>query len=122
MGSCAQTWTLTGLTLHQREASSTACSEERQVLVLRLLSEGVGAKGTCTFPSFSPQWPYPNSAQMLTKVKEPSVLSQLDLNKACLSVLPCLLISAFVPLLPFSSARRLLFRALGRKISPKKNL
>lgn len=41
---CAQTWTWTGLTLHQREASSTACSEERQVLVLRQLSEGVGAK------------------------------------------------------------------------------
>lgn len=87
--------------------------------MLRLLSEGVGAKGTCTFPSFSPPMAL---SKLSTKVKEHSVLSRLDLNKACLSVLPCLLISAFVPLLPFSSARRLLFRALGRKISPKKNL
>lgn len=43
-GPCAQTWTWTDPTLHQREASSTACSEERQVLVLRQLFEGVGAK------------------------------------------------------------------------------
>lgn len=49
MGRCAQTWTWTGLILHQREASSTACSEERQVLVLRQLSEGVGAKVPALF-------------------------------------------------------------------------
>lgn len=52
-GRCAQTWTWTGLILRQREASSTACSEERQVLVLRQLSEGVGAKVLALFlPSF----------------------------------------------------------------------
>lgn len=52
-GRFPQTWTWTGPILHQREASSTACSEERQVLVLRLLSEGVGAKVLPLFlPSF----------------------------------------------------------------------
>lgn len=65
-GRCAQTWTWTGLTLHQREASSTACSEERQVLVLRQLSEGVGAKVLplflLSFSFFSPLTrPCPNS-------------------------------------------------------------
>lgn len=41
--------------------------------------------------------------------------SWLDLNKAYLSILACLFISAFVPLLPFSSARLPLFLMLGEK-------
>lgn len=45
----AQTWTWTDPILHQREASSTACSEERQVLALRQLSAGVGAKVPALF-------------------------------------------------------------------------
>lgn len=64
-GRCARTWTWTGRTLHQREASFTACSEERQVLVLRQLSEGVGAKVLPLFllsflPFFLPR-PCPNA-------------------------------------------------------------
>lgn len=67
-GSCARTWTWTGRTLLQREASSTACSDERQVLVLQQLSEGVGAKVLplflLYFLLFFPPllWPCPNSA------------------------------------------------------------
>lgn len=55
---CAPIWTWIGPTLHRREASSTACSEERQVLVLRQLSEGEGAKVLPLFPSF-PSSPRP---------------------------------------------------------------
>lgn len=90
MGRCAQTWTWTGLTRHQREASFTACSEERQVLVLRQLSEGVGAKVLALFllsflPFFSSR-PCPNSTCENCCFQLCRSPVTVDSNKACLSV------------------------------------
>lgn len=73
MGRYARTWTWTGLILHQREASSTVCSEERQVLVLRQLSEGVGAKVLALFLlfflPFSPRALSKSTCKIFTRLK-----------------------------------------------------
>lgn len=62
--------------------------------MLRQRSEGVGAKGTCTFPSFSPpKGLIQTQHQMPSNVSEPSVIGHgsLCMRPVCQSCLTCLI-------------------------------